>query len=118
MNRTATAEAKGPKAKARKGVAPIAPADPIAARIRERALHVAEQLARDELEPPDWAERSEFPELYKEPEKAPAPEEKAAAPEEKAPKEDHGRDDFHPEARGKPLGGPQSLSGIGVRDYP
>ena len=39
-------------------------------------------------------------------------------PEEKAPKEDHGRDDFHPEARGKPLGGPQSLSGIGVRDYP
>ena len=76
------------------------------------------KLARDELEPPDWAERSEFPELYKEPEKAPAPEEKAAAPEEKAPKEDHGRDDFHPEARGKPLGGPQSLSGIGVRDYP
>ena len=69
------------------------------------------------LEPPDWAERSEFPELYKEPEKAPeekAPEEAA----EKAPKEDHGRDDFHPEARGKPLGGPQSLSGIGVRDYP
>ena len=38
--------------------------------------------------------------------------------EEKAPKEDHGRGDFHPEARGKPLGGPQSLSGIGVRDYP
>ena len=75
------------------------------------------KLARDELEPPDWAERSEFPELYKEPEKAPeekAPEEAA----EKAPKEDHGRDDFHPEARGKPLGGPQSLSGIGVRDYP
>ena len=52
MGRTVVVEAKGPKAKSRKGVAPIMPSDPLAAE-----AHALTQIAKEALEHPYFSEQ-------------------------------------------------------------